>query len=417
METRRFRNHVLSQRLARFRWLGWVLLMMFTLVQLAQAAPITASSRSGSEQDGSAVPQTSAEFNPKTHEVTVKARVPAAAWNFTNEIGRHGLVVYEDNARQPIEDAQVAHTPLSVGVLLEDGGRYHAVNEAIAANVSRAAQELMAVLQPDDHVNIWTYGDLVQQVDIPAPSATALESEYLHLATPASSESNFYDAMLTVLPQVRQMPGRKVLIVVSSGVDTFSKADFRDVLRAAQRSGVPVCPIDIGPLLHSTLLVDSSSDQPYAAPRLQQDSARLARLAQVSGCRASAPTSSLDFPGTYDRLFANLRLEYVIRYRSTALDLPGTREVRIVWADGRRGQSRGVQSAINIGRERALADAHYTLDGETVLAAGSAPLKWSFLQLPEDSIQVPLQGPSGFSNWSSALVAATPVNGSGELAH
>jgi hypothetical protein len=38
MDTRRFRKHLSSDRLAQFRWLGWVMLMMFTLVQVAQAA-------------------------------------------------------------------------------------------------------------------------------------------------------------------------------------------------------------------------------------------------------------------------------------------------------------------------------------------------------------------------------------------
>jgi hypothetical protein len=38
MDTRRFRERLLSQRVAQFRWLGWVMLMMFTLVQVAQAA-------------------------------------------------------------------------------------------------------------------------------------------------------------------------------------------------------------------------------------------------------------------------------------------------------------------------------------------------------------------------------------------
>jgi hypothetical protein len=34
MDTRRFLKHSQSQALAQFRWLGWVMLMMFVLVQL-----------------------------------------------------------------------------------------------------------------------------------------------------------------------------------------------------------------------------------------------------------------------------------------------------------------------------------------------------------------------------------------------
>jgi hypothetical protein len=38
MDTRRFRNRSQSQALARMRWLGWVMLMMFVLVQMATGA-------------------------------------------------------------------------------------------------------------------------------------------------------------------------------------------------------------------------------------------------------------------------------------------------------------------------------------------------------------------------------------------
>jgi hypothetical protein len=38
MDTRRFRHPSPSDAFAAFRWLGWVMLMMFVLVQTAQAA-------------------------------------------------------------------------------------------------------------------------------------------------------------------------------------------------------------------------------------------------------------------------------------------------------------------------------------------------------------------------------------------
>ena len=39
MDTRRLRDH--SRSVAAFRWLGWVMLMMFVLVQAVQATPFT----------------------------------------------------------------------------------------------------------------------------------------------------------------------------------------------------------------------------------------------------------------------------------------------------------------------------------------------------------------------------------------
>ena len=38
MDTRRYLNESRSRTLAQFRWLGWVMLMMFVLVQIAMGA-------------------------------------------------------------------------------------------------------------------------------------------------------------------------------------------------------------------------------------------------------------------------------------------------------------------------------------------------------------------------------------------
>jgi hypothetical protein len=383
------------------------MLMMFTLVQVARATQVTQTDVPASAPGSTASIQASAEFSPETHEVTVKAAVPASEWNATNDIGSHSLVVYEDNVRQPLKSVEVVHSPLSVGVLLEHGGRYHTLNEAIADSVSRGAQELISALNPDDQVKMWTYGKSVQPLDIPGKTATGLQYTDLHLTTAPSSESNFYDALLTVLPQVQQMPGRKALIVISSGVDTFSVSDFSEVLRAVERSAVPVCPIDIGPLLRAAVLVDDSKNLPYSELQWKKASANLARLAQVSGCRVSTPSSLLDFPAVYDGVLTNLRLQYVVRYRSTHLDLPGTRDVRVDWIDASHGPLHRVQNRLGTPHERELADTHYTLDSRVVFAGHDRANNLSFLQLPNERIQIPLRALPGWNANSDTPSAPT----------
>jgi hypothetical protein len=88
MDTRRFRKQLQSQTIARVRWFGWVMLMMFVLVQMATGAE-NRSSVSKSSRPEAASFQGRAEFRPTAHQVTVKARAPTAASNTIAEIGRH----------------------------------------------------------------------------------------------------------------------------------------------------------------------------------------------------------------------------------------------------------------------------------------------------------------------------------------
>ena len=78
MDTRRFRRPTPPDALAAARWLGWVTLMMFVLVQTVQSA--TAGTRPQLEATGPQtrpLSQATAQFDPQTHLVTVEAHAPA----------------------------------------------------------------------------------------------------------------------------------------------------------------------------------------------------------------------------------------------------------------------------------------------------------------------------------------------------
>jgi hypothetical protein len=73
MDTRRFRKHPSSEALAQVRWLGWVMIMMFVLVQTAIGAT---ASRDRSEEvsaETSSYVQARADFDLQTRQVTVEA--------------------------------------------------------------------------------------------------------------------------------------------------------------------------------------------------------------------------------------------------------------------------------------------------------------------------------------------------------
>lgn len=69
MNTRRSRHPSPSEAFAAFRWLGWVMLMMFVLTQSAQTAG--RGIKAQLEAIGPRTPglsQTSAQFEPKTQQ-------------------------------------------------------------------------------------------------------------------------------------------------------------------------------------------------------------------------------------------------------------------------------------------------------------------------------------------------------------
>jgi hypothetical protein len=67
MDTRRYVNESRSRTLAQFRWLGWVMLMMFVLVQVAVGASRSGGRSDTISQDCGTFDQASANFDLETH--------------------------------------------------------------------------------------------------------------------------------------------------------------------------------------------------------------------------------------------------------------------------------------------------------------------------------------------------------------
>ena len=273
--------------------------------------------------------RTEIHFDSSTGMVTVKMLVQDPNGYFIPNIRRENFVVYENGARQQNATVEIEHAPVTMGVLLEYGGRYQALNKSLGEEVGRAAHAFLDEIGRNDQVAIWKYGDTVEELAGFSQGHDKFESSLVPLATPPFSELNFYDALAATLSRMQTMKGRKALLIVSSGLDTFSKANFQDVLRAVHQSDVPIYVINLGPALqaHMSLLPATG---PYARLDWKRAEAELQQIAIESGGRLYSPDNTYDLAGVYDDLMENLRVRYVITYKSTGgTDLSTARTVRI----------------------------------------------------------------------------------------
>jgi len=186
-------------------------------------------------------------------------------------------------------------------------------------------------------VNCWSrlgrrttsrYSDHAEQLADFSKDHFALDNLFLDRTPPEFSEVNFYDALLATLQRMAPVSGRKAIVLIASGLDTFSKAKYDDALKAARDRGTPVYIIDIGPILRQA--VDRGS---YTGPAARIDWSRahseLQEIAKASGGRLYSPVSTFDLSGIYDDIMENLRVRYVISWKLSGTDLTAARSVRI----------------------------------------------------------------------------------------
>jgi Ca-activated chloride channel homolog len=136
------------------------------------------------------------------------------------------------------------------------------LNRDLLDEVSTDTHQLTEIVGKQDKVAIWTYSDRVAQLT-DFSSGDILDTALSSRKGPEISETNLYDAVIFAVDRIRPVAGRKAIVLISTGIDTFSKASFDDALRAARSGTAPVYAISIGEAIRSaaTLSRRSQPDQ------------------------------------------------------------------------------------------------------------------------------------------------------------
>ncbi|HEY2547023.1 MAG TPA: VWA domain-containing protein [Candidatus Acidoferrum sp.] len=276
-------------------------------------------------------------FVPLTRTVTAKFHVEDPNGYFLPNLRRENFAVYEDGARQRNVTVEVEHAAVSVALLLEFGGRYHELNKRLALEVRDIGRQLLETIGREDKIAIFKYGSKLETLADFNSGHETLDNVFESLNTPGFSEVNFYDSLHEVLGRMRDVAERKAIIVVSSGVDTFSKTTFEQLLGEARTSAVPIYAIGLGHLMELEAMTYGSK-APFARINWQNAQNQLEDLARASGGRAYLLESDVEIPGIYDDIMENLRLRYVVTYVSANPASSGPpRSVRVDLIDPKTG--------------------------------------------------------------------------------
>ncbi|MCU1234689.1 MAG: hypothetical protein JWP63_2656 [Candidatus Solibacter sp.] len=260
--------------------------------------------------------KTEIRFDPSTGIVTLKLLVQDVNGSFIPNLRRENFVVYEDGQRQTNASVDIEHAPAAIGLLFEHGGRFPSLNQELVDNVSRSGRELLHTLGEHDRIAAWMYADQVKQVADFSDGREALESTLTGLKAPDVSETNLYDALIAMPGLMHPPPGNPAVVLLSSCVDTFSKAKYEDVLAAAGRSSSPIYTISLANPLRMAAEINGSP----ASKRIDWATAehRMQEISKASGGRLYSPRSAVELSAAYDDMMENLKVRYVITYRSTA---------------------------------------------------------------------------------------------------
>ena len=313
--------------------------------------------------------RTEIHFDPATGVVTLKLLVQDLNGYFIPDLRRDNFVIYENEVRQNSGTVDIEHAPVSLALLIELGGRHPSLNKILASQAFDAGRQIVEATGREDKIAIWKYADRPELLRDFSTDHEKLINTLYSLQPPSVSEANLYDAVVSMLARMREMDGRKAVILLSSGVDTFSKVPLDEVVKRAAVSDTPIYAISFGQMLQRATDVLGA-----AAPSARIDWNRaerdLGEIARASGGRLYSPTTSVDLAGIYDDVMENLKVRYVITYKSSATgNLNSSRTVRVELVNPKTGTPIQIVDA----RGKTI-HAHVVLEGSYVpsQAAGAS---------------------------------------------
>jgi VWFA-related protein len=249
--------------------------------------------------------------------------------NFIPDLRKEQFRILEDGVPQVIQRLEASEAPVTVAMVIEFGdASWWFLYETLVT-----AHEFVGSLRPEDWVAVVMF-DLKTQImqDFTRNKTAALQALNA-MGLPTFREAVLFDALTETIDRMDDIEGKKAIVVITSGIDTFSKTLYVNALKAAQSSDTAIYPIGIRHALRS---VGVGGFYASNITLLQADN-QLRSFARLSGGRAYFPQFEAQFPEIYREISAALRNEYQISYSPTNSAKDGKfrkLQVEIVGPDG-----------------------------------------------------------------------------------
>ena len=110
--------------------------------------------------------------------------------------------------------------------------------------------------------------------------------------------------------------GRKAIVLISSGVDTFSKITFGEARRKLQMAGVPIYAIGLMQAIRESLDAGGYLSGPVRMDFLVADN-QMRTFAKETGGMSFFPRFYGEFPSIFRAIAQSLRHQYTLTYQPT----------------------------------------------------------------------------------------------------
>ncbi len=275
-------------------------------------------------------PQQSVQAPPNIRvsvdRVNVGVVVTDSRGQFIGDLQRESFHLFDNGVEQPITDFLNIDEHAQVLLLIEAGPAVY----LLEGGHLQAVHALLDGLSPSDLVAIARYNEAAEPIlnftqDKPAAFG-ALDQLRFNLGF---AQLNLASSLATALDWLAHVPGKKSIVLLSTGFDTSPATSGQSLLNRLKSTDVRVLAVSLGGELRGTQPPErkrSKKDPPppekaqLAAEGFAQADEELKVIAEANGGRAYFPRTTKDFAEVFREIAQLVRHEYSLGFVPPARD-------------------------------------------------------------------------------------------------
>jgi VWFA-related protein len=267
-------------------------------------------------------PPTEGQFSISVEVPLVNVDVVATTSNgdFITGLKKENFRITEDGVPQTISNFSAGEAPITIVILMEFSKLAY---EYFAYSGKEWAYNFLTVLKKDDWVALKTF-DMKTRVEADfTQNKDEVAGIIARLYFPGFSEANMFDALTETLDELKDVKGKKSILLLGSGCDTFSKHTLDQTIKRVRQTDVTIFSIGLtGQLMSGTCQMGGET--------VLQAENQLRTFADMTGGKVWFPRFQGEIPGVSRDVAMYLRNQYSLGYVPTNQNLDGkTRKIKV----------------------------------------------------------------------------------------
>src|SRR5689334_6212107 len=234
--------------------------------------------------------------------------------HFIPKITQCAFRVLKDGVPQQISRFGQSEAPMTICMLIEFSGRFQAFWSWGWEETLQASYGFLSTLKEDDNVAVVAYDLRPTILSDFSPDKSKAEEAMSRLRIPGFSESNVFDALTDMADRMSAIEGRKAILLIGTGLDTFSKITFDTARKSLQESGVPIYTVSILQIARMSLEGRGGMGAQIENMDFLQADNEMKTFSKETGGLSFFPRFTGEYPQVFHQIEQALRDQYSFAY-------------------------------------------------------------------------------------------------------